>query len=120
MSFQLEAAVERLRRENRRNREACDRRREQARLEGLRLAEVFGQNDSSVVRVWGYGSAFEKGRPFGLDSDLDLAVEGGEVLRLQRLVGDSPFEVELVDITDGEDFFARQIRRNGRLLWERL
>lgn len=86
------------------------------RLEAERLAELFARTDPSVVRVWGYGSAFERGRPFRLDSDLDLAVEGGDVARLQRLSDGSDFEVELVDITGQDDFFVRQIRAQGHLL----
>lgn len=117
MSFSVASAVDRIQRDNRRHEAECAQRLDRARREAHRLVEVLVGADPSIVRIWGFGSAFERGRPFGLDSDLDLALDGGVIHRLQSLVDNSEFSVELVDITGAEDLFAQQIRKQGRLLW---
>ena len=120
MSFDLDAAVARIQRDNLSYDRQCEQRRQRARIEAERLAEVLHAADPSLTHVWGFGSVFEKNRPFRPDSDLDLALEGGDFLRLQTLVGDSEFLVELIDITEATDPFARHIRNIGVLLGVRL
>ena len=64
----------------------------------------------------GLHSAFEARHPFRMDSDIDLALEGGDILRLLSAAQDSAFKVDFVDISDSDDQFARWIRERGTLL----
>jgi len=115
----MKAAAERLNANNRAVDEATKARKLEAQAEGRRLAHLLGESDPLVRRVWGFGSVFELGRPFNLDSDIDLAVEGGDFFALLRLVEVSPFPVDLVDISGQEDPFAALVRTQGVTLFLR-
>jgi hypothetical protein len=112
-SFDLEAAAARINTENRRENARTEERRQAARKEGERLASLLRKADPHIVKIWGFGSAFETGRPFRMDSDIDLALEGGDIVRLHSITLASPFKVDLVDITGREDGFARAVRSQG-------
>ena len=115
-AFDLALAAARINAENRRESEKAAARRLEARKEGERLAALLRKADPHVVRIWGFGSVFEASRPFRMDSDIDLALEGGDIVALYSIVLDSPFKVDLVDITGQEDGFARAVQSFGMAL----
>jgi len=84
-----------------------------------RLARDLPQSDKNIVRIIGFGSLFEKNRNFTQNSDIDLAIEGGDILKLFGIVNEAPIKVDLVDITDKSDDFSRLVRERGILLFER-
>jgi hypothetical protein len=51
-----------------------------------------------------------------MDSDIDLAVEGGDILKLISIAEASSFSVDLIDITDCDDEFARLLRESATLV----
>jgi hypothetical protein len=114
--FDIEAAARRINEANRREDERIAARRIAAQEEARRIATGLRAKDSGIRAVWGFGSVFETYRPFRMDSDIDLAIEGGDIVRLISVAEKSAFAVDLIDITDCEDEFARGIRARGRLL----
>jgi histidinol-phosphate phosphatase family protein len=94
-------------------------RRREGQDEGRKLAQRAAEVDSSVVRVWGFGSVFEANRPFRLDSDLDLGVEGGGT-KAWSASQNSTWSVDWVELEDQEADFAKQVKERGVLLYERF
>jgi len=76
--------------------EELSRRLERARVEAKALALKVSA-DPMVKRIVLFGSA-STGRRFHLDSDIDLAVEGGDILSHRALVEMSTFRVDVVDL----------------------
>ena len=109
--FSLSAAGERIRRENLAHHDRCLARKAAARQEAERLARLLCETDSSITAVWGFGSTFAEDG-FGEDSDVDLAVEGGDFDVVTKLVADSQFEIDLLWL-EGNDGLCRQVRRRG-------
>lgn len=115
--FDLKRAAARVNEENRKETEREIARRAEARQEGRRLAASLRQADPKIARIWGFGSAFEDSRSFRMDSDIDLAIEGGDIVTLYSIVLSSPFKVDLIDITGKADEFAESIRERGIALY---
>jgi predicted nucleotidyltransferase len=67
-----------------------------AQHEAKRLSTEIAKLDG-VRRVIHFGSS-ASGRNFRLDSDIDLAIEGGDVLEAMKVAESSAFRVEIVDI----------------------
>lgn len=114
--FDFEGAARRIKEENRVEDAKAAARRESAILEGKRIAAALRESDGSIRAIWGFGSTFESSRPYGLGSDIDIAIDGGDILRLLSLAQESTFKVDLVDITGQEDGFAQGIRERGTRL----
>jgi hypothetical protein len=117
-NFDTEAAARRIKLANRKEDEKTAERRIAAFEEARRISAEFRAKDSSICRIWGFGSVFETYRPFRMDSDIDLALEGGDIAKLLSTAEDSNFKVDLIDISGCEDDFARGFRARGTLLWE--
>ena len=115
-NFDIEAAARRITAANRKEDEMTAARRIAAQQEARRIAAALRAKDPEVRLIWGFGSAFEAYRPFRMDSDIDLAIEGGDILRLLSIAEDSTFKVDLIDISGCEDRFAQVIRERGTLL----
>ena len=115
-SFDIGAVARRFNEENRAEDAKAAARREAARVEARRLAAAMRAKDSGIRAIFGFGSTFEETRPYRMDSDIDLAIEGGDILRLLSVTEDSAFSVDLIDITGAEDEFAREIRARGMRL----
>ncbi len=98
---------------NRAHDEAMKRRREEARNEALRLANLLYEALPGLKAVYGFGSVFEPRRPFTERSDIDLAIEGGELIDAVKICLKSPFPVDVVDITDPADPISRDIRERA-------
>ncbi len=112
-AFDLDAVASRIHAANSAESLHIEQRRLQARSVAQELAARMRASDSGVRAVWGFGSTFEEGRPYRLDSDIDLAIEGGNIVSLMKIVETTTFAIDLVDISDCDDEFSRIVRRYG-------
>jgi hypothetical protein len=94
-------------------------RRERAREFASALALKFGAADASLLAVIGFGSTFEPERSYRLDSDIDLALSGGDWGKLWSMIPKSEFDVSLVELDPQPDAFARHVRSKGVVLYEK-
>jgi predicted nucleotidyltransferase len=101
--------------DNRREAAEIAGRLERARIEARSLALGLSA-DREVKRVFFFGSAWT-GRGFRLDSDIDLAVEGGDILSHIGLVEGSAFSVDVVDFLALPALFRARIESEGELLY---
>jgi predicted nucleotidyltransferase len=106
------------REQNAREAEAIEARLQMARAEARGLARRLG-SDPAVRRVLFFGSA-STGRRFRLDSDIDLAVEGGDILAHLGIVEKSAFPVDVIDIQALPEPYREGIEAEGELLYEKL
>ena len=88
-------------------------RREEAKAEAERLAAYLLSKIPEITRIWGFGSVFDRNRPFSHNSDIDIAIEGGDYFKAYKIVEKSSFKVDLIDITGRKDKFASLIREHG-------
>ena len=88
-------------------------RREKAETEAKRLAVLLISRIPEITKIWGFGSVFESNKPFSEYSDIDLALEGGDFFAAFKIVENSSFKVDLIDITEKNDMFANLIREFG-------
>ena len=98
---------------NREHDKAMHRRREEALREAYRLARRLYESLPGLKGVYGFGSVFETRSPYTEHSDIDLAIDGGELIDAVRICLHSPFQVDVVDITDPEAPLSRQIRERA-------
>ena len=110
---ELQRYTERLSARNLEHSRAMRRRRDEARQEAQRLAGELYAQVSGLRGVYGFGSVFEPNRSFTEASDIDLAIDGGELIDAVRICLQSPFRVDVVDISDPDDPFARGVRERG-------
>lgn len=114
----LKAIAEQIRKENAAYAAAAGRRREAALREARRLAQAFAEADSGLRRVFLFGSLLP-GREYRLDSDIDLAIEGGDA-RLFTAIGErSSFDVDVVELPALREGIADRVRTEGALLYEK-
>lgn len=86
---------------------------------GVSMAETIISAFPEVERVWGFGSTYETWRNFRIDSDIDLAVEHGDLLKIYALVEREAPEgtkVDLLDMESADAFFVEMIKKNGTVL----
>lgn len=95
MSFDPEPYAEGIRKRNAREAREIEEALVRARSEAERLARRILDEDPGVRRVWFFGSAATGECRDGY-FDIDLAVEGGDLAKLEDLAADSPFKVDLV------------------------
>jgi hypothetical protein len=79
----------------------------------VRRAALFHARLQGLETVGALGSTFEEGKPFTEHSDIDLAIEGGDLLEAVKIAYASPFKVDVIDITGCSDDFARMVRSYG-------
>ena len=111
-SFDIDEAARIINKENARQEAFAAKQRKEAQKEGRRIAEAIKEADPEVREIWGFGSTFEEDRPYRLNSDIDLAVEGGDILKAWRIADKSGFKVDVVDIS-ANDRFTREVKKNG-------
>jgi len=111
-------AAKTIRAKNEVERKAITKRREEAWAEGIRLAKKILIEHPEALRVWGFGSTYETWRNYRLDSDIDLAAEGGSAYELLKSVEDSVFKVDVVSLEEIPPEMAQFIREQGVLLAE--
>ena len=74
--------------------------------------------DPSVHRILFFGSA-STGRGFRFDSDIDLAVEGGDILAHRAVAEGSTFAVDVIDILALPEPMRELLEPEGELLYEK-
>jgi predicted nucleotidyltransferase len=95
-------------------REKCIAERvEDAWIEVSRLVNRFREEDPGLRRVIVFGS-FGEGRVRRADFDIDLAYEGTRFIEALVIVLQSPFSVDLVDLTTVRSAFRDEIERYGK------
>ncbi|MDA8426809.1 MAG: nucleotidyltransferase domain-containing protein [Treponema sp.] len=112
----IHAMAENARRENAREAEAAARRLEEARIEAARLAAELAAR-GAARRVILFGSA-ARGRGFRADSDIDLAIEGGDILAAMGIVESSAFHVDIVDLESANEGMRARVEAEGVTLYE--
>jgi predicted nucleotidyltransferase len=110
--------ADRYRLENSRELEALVAQRALAQELGRRLAQKIVEAFPESHRVWGFGSTFQTWRKYRKTSDIDLAIEGGDAMKLMRLVEDEEFAVDLIDLSSCQPSMANHVREHGVILAE--
>jgi predicted nucleotidyltransferase len=112
-------AAQRIRRIQRhRDRQLRDRRC-RAREWGFKIAADLAAADPDLKKVIGFGSSFETWRNFREDSDIDLAIIGGDWFRLIRHIPEGEFEVSLVELDQQNPEFIAHVLNHGEVLYEK-
>jgi len=113
----LEKIIARSARENHEARTRIQSRLQAARDEAKHLAAEIGSlND--VVYVIHFGSS-ANGRAFRLDSDIDLAVSGGDIFEAMSIAESSRFHVDVIDIDRIPSLLKDAILAQGTVLYEK-
>ena len=107
---ELQGYAQRLAALNRKHDTAMHLRRQEALQEAHRLAQQLYDSLPGLKGVYGFGSVFAPGTTFTEQSDIDLAIDGGELIDAVRICLHSPFRVDVVDITNPEDPITLDIR----------
>ncbi len=113
----LEAIAMRAVLDNNRLRARAANRLEQSKKEALRLARALSELDG-IQKVIHFGSS-ASGRNFRLDSDIDLAIVGGDILDAVRVVESSSFRVDIIDIETVPSPFRDAVIGQGDVLYEK-
>ena len=112
-----EAAQRRLRKEGVRRME-LEERRAAARRYATELAQQIGAADTTVRRIWGFGSVFDQRLGFRAGSDIDLAVEGGSIVAW-KMSRQSEWKVDWVELGEQDESMVQSIMNSGVVLYER-
>ena len=113
----LKAIIDRTKRNNSRIVEETSSRLDAARAEALRLASELIVLDG-VRRVIHFGSS-ATGRNFRLDSDIDIAISGGDIIEAMRISESSRFHVDVIDIDAVPSPLKEAILQQGVVLYEK-
>ncbi|HBG35463.1 MAG TPA: hypothetical protein DDW88_00150 [Treponema sp.] len=112
-SFDINTAAETITTINKKNKKEAEKRRLDAQKEGMLVAKKLKATIPEIQAIWGFGSTFEKNKPYHLHSDIDLAIEGGDILQAILLAEKSHFKIDIIEITDTDDNFVRLLKQNG-------
>lgn len=93
-------------------------RRVEARKHGEELARSIATRDKGVVKIIGFGSAFDERLPFRFSSDIDLAVMGGTIIGW-KIAEQSTWKVDYVELEEQEQSMIDAITASGVVLYER-
>lgn len=113
----LEAIVDRLNRDNAQAAKLAAEAQRSAFEAAHRLAERMGAEDATLRRVILFGSAVP-GRRFRVDSDIDLAIDGGDRPCLERLTAGVSQSVDIIDIDDLRPGIRERVLAEGVVLYE--
>ncbi|GAB6091501.1 nucleotidyltransferase domain-containing protein [Spirochaeta dissipatitropha] len=111
-------AAKRILARNEQERISLARQRSEAQSEGRQLARNILEKYPEAMRVWGFGSTYEIWRNYHSSSDIDLAIEAGDLMTIYPMVECSRKKVDLVNLQDVPAAFAGFVRRNGTVLAE--
>ncbi len=89
-----------------------------ARRHATQLAQKIGAADTTIRRIWGFGSVFDQRLPFRAGSDIDLAVEGGSIVAW-KMTQQSEWNVDWVELDEQEESMVQSIVSSGVALYER-
>lgn len=107
-----------LRRLNQREQERTAHRATEARRVAEELAHRIGAHDPAVKCVYLFGS-LNTDTPRNPDFDIDLALDGGDVLRAMELAEESAFPVDIVRLQQLPPHVVRKITSDGTALYRR-
>ena len=114
----LHAIVHRLNRENARNAARATDAQREAYSVACELAVKMGALDPTLRRVVLFGSTVP-GQPYRVDSDIDLAVEGGHRAYLERLAADVPWPVDIIEMDELRPGIRHRVQAEGVVLYEK-
>jgi len=114
---EVQAIVRRLNVENRRAQARAADAQRRAYETARELAARMGAEDSSLRRVILFGSTVPGGW-YRADSDIDLAVDGGDRPFLERLAAGVPWSVDIVQLDDLRPGIRDRVLAEGVLLYE--
>jgi len=115
MSPEAERIKKRLEKERRQAQE----RRSKAQAFARTLSQEMAKADPSLNAVIGFGSTFETWRNYRKDSDIDLAILGGNWGLLWSMIPQNEFAVSLIELDIQPEAFAEHIRTHGVILYEK-
>jgi len=113
----LAGIIARSKKDNRREVQNVRLRLASARTEALRLAKDLSSLQG-VLRVIHFGSS-ASGQNFRLDSDIDLAISGGDILESMRLAESSDYNVDIIEIDTVPSPLKEAILDQGVVLYEK-
>jgi hypothetical protein len=108
-----ESAAARLRALNERENAQLVHRRTEAQALGKRLAEQVLSVSPETSYVLGFGSTFETWRSYRTSSDVDLAVDKGSSVALERLAEAQPIKVDILSLEECRPDIADFVRAHG-------
>lgn len=117
LDSELQAIVDRLRRENARDAASVANAQREAFRVAKALAERMGAEDRSVRRVVLFGSTLP-GRRYRRESDIDLAVDGGDRAFLERLAAGASRPVDVIGLDELRDGVRDRVLKEGVILYE--
>jgi predicted nucleotidyltransferase len=117
MDSDLQAIVDRLNRENAQAAEQISRAQRNAFQTASELAARMGSQDPTLRRVVLFGSTIP-GRRYRADSDIDLAVEGGDRAHLERIALSAPQSVDIVGMEELRPGVRERVLAEGIVLYE--
>lgn len=117
MDQSLERIIQAERRRNADARARIAKRLEHARVEARRLAHALVNGDPGIRRVLLFGSV-ATGRVRNETFDIDLAVEGGDIVKQVLIVEDSEFAVDVVDLERVSKPFRELVEKRGEVLYD--
>lgn len=112
-NFDIKKAAENINRKNREIKESETKRKHEAQKEGKIIAQKLKAAMPEIKGIWGFGSSFENNRLYNLESDIDLAIEGGDILKAYLIAEESEFKVDIIAITNDDTQFSKLIKENG-------
>ena len=101
---------------NAREHAALDSRRALAQEEGRRLALRILAEIPGAGTVRGFGSTWELWRSYRKNSDIDLAMDSGDVLAAMALVEKSPIPVDILELSSCPAAMTQIILDHGVIL----
>jgi len=89
-----------------------------ARRIATELAQHIGSQDPTVKCIYLFGS-LNTDIPRNPDFDIDLALDGGDVLRAMELAEESAFPVDIVRLQQLPPHVVRKVTSDGTALYRR-
>ena len=117
--FSVQKAADRIRRIRKRREQLLRERRQRAQESGRMIAAELGAADPGLEKVIGFGSTYETWRNYREDSDIDLAIIGGDWFKLMRHVPEGDFKVSLVELNLQNHEFISYVLEHGEVLYEK-
>ncbi|HTX73927.1 MAG TPA: nucleotidyltransferase domain-containing protein [Rectinemataceae bacterium] len=112
----IQGMVDHARAENAREAAAAAHRLEEAKQEAALLAARLAALPG-MRRVILFGSTARE-RGFRVDSDIDIAIEGRDLLAVMAVVETSAFHVDVVDLARANVHIRQRIESEGVILYE--
>ena len=119
MASDIEKIVDNIKKRNKAEKAEIQQYVDRAMQEVDRLKHEFLSVDPHLRRMVLFGSLARR-TASTLDSDIDLAVDSNQYLRLVSKALDSSFKVDLVDFLNIDADFLAIIERDGRTVYENL